>query len=214
MTAGLVLALFAWTADGSKDAPPLGLTDLPAYRAALDGKPPGTALPATFRELWDRPEAFRGRRVSVEGRVVRRFRQPALGTFPPLVEAWAVTPTGDPLCLVYPDLPAPNEPNSRATVRFEGVFLRTIRYQGGDSDRLAPLVVGDKAPTVTRADPKRVELPRSTSDRTWGGFSATEWALGAAAAGVVVLVLAVQHLKAPVRPPPRDEPPPEFVEAE
>ena len=58
-----------------------------------------------FRELWDHPETYRGRRVQVEGRVVRRFRQGAFGTFPPLDEVWAVSPAGDPFCLVFPATP-------------------------------------------------------------------------------------------------------------
>ena len=82
----------------------LTLSDLAAYRAALEGKaePTGPAVAVTFRELWDHPERYQGRRVRVEGRVARRFRQGAFGTFPPLVEAWAVSPAGDPFCLVFP----------------------------------------------------------------------------------------------------------------
>lgn len=193
----------------------LSLADLAPYRAALDGKPAGPAAPATFRELWGHPDRYRGRRVRVEGRVARRFRQGAFGTFPPLVEAWAVAPSGDPLCLVFPDpSPGPDPAGSLvgASVAFEGVFLRSIRYAGGDTARLAPLIVGDRAPAVTGAAPKPAAGPVS---RGRGAFSAVDWALGAGAAAVVIGALVVQHLRrAPARLLRLDrgaEPPPEFL---
>ena len=35
-----------------------------------------------FKDLWNRPDVFRGRRVTVQGRVVRIFRQGPVGSFP------------------------------------------------------------------------------------------------------------------------------------
>src|SRR6185437_9218161 len=93
------------------------------------------------------PDRYQGRRVQVEGRLVRRFRQDAIGKFPALVEAWAVSPAGDPFCLVFPATAGKSEPGP-ATVRFEGTFLKLIRYQGGDVARLAPLLVGPQAPVA------------------------------------------------------------------
>src|SRR4051794_33974791 len=87
----------AW-ADEDRE-PALSLSDLTPYRAALETK--GGAAPAravTFRELWARPDAYGGRGVGVEGRVVRRFRQGAFGPFPPLTEVWTVSGAGDPFC--------------------------------------------------------------------------------------------------------------------
>src|SRR5262249_55378889 len=87
----------------------LGLTDLAAYRAALSGKataddarPSDPPVPVGFRDLWERPEAYRGRRVTIRGRLERTFRQGAVGTFPPLVEAWIFSTSGDPFCVVFP----------------------------------------------------------------------------------------------------------------
>jgi hypothetical protein len=95
-------------ADGSRDDR-LGLADLAAYRAALSGRatadearPSDPPVPVGFRDLWNRPEAYRGRRVTIRGRLERSFRQGAVGSFPPLVEAWIFSPSGDPFCLVYP----------------------------------------------------------------------------------------------------------------
>ena len=138
----------------------LSLSDLAPYRAALEKRPGGTPTPAkavTFRDLWDRPETYQGHRVRVNGRVVRRFRQGAFGTFPPLTEVWAVAPAGDPFCLVFPT-PAGSGPADAApgaSVRFEGTFLRRLRYQGGDTARLAPLIVGDGPPSVTTPAPPK-----------------------------------------------------------
>jgi hypothetical protein len=202
----------------------LALADLAPYRSALDGKPGGPAVPVAFRDLWNRPHQYQGQRVRVEGRVVRRFRQGAFATFPPLVEAWAVSPAGDPFCLVFPD-PAAGARGSTvdlagpgASVRFEGVFLRQVRYPGGDAARRAPLVVGDRAPTVTTTAPRPAAEPPQgrAGSGAWGGFSRFDWALGLGAALVAGWVLAFQHLRRPPRRPhPFEsdlEPPPEFVD--
>lgn len=191
----------------ARDDQELSLADLAAYRAALDGRPGGEAVPVTFRALWERPEQYQGRRVRVEGRLVRRFRQGAFGTFPPLVEAWAVSPAGDPLCLVYPD-PAPTaDPPAGASVGFEGVFLRQVKYTGGDTARLAPLIVGDHAPTSEAATTGRP--PQAPA---WTGFSTVDWTLGAGAALLVVGVFLAQYLRrTPRRSPPGSGPPPEFT---
>jgi hypothetical protein len=101
-------------------------------------------------------------------------------------------------------------------VRFEGVFLRSIRYQGGDSARLAPLVVGDRPPSVTAAASKPAPTGAGAKHGAWGNFSGLDWALGLGAAVVVVAVLARHHLRRPSRRPLRldseFEPPPEFNE--
>jgi len=188
---------------------PLGLGDLAAYQAALRGPSEGAEAPVAvgFRELWDHPERFQGRRVQVSGTVVRRFRQGAYGTFPPLDEVWVVSPSGNPLCLV-----APSEKAATAklgdTVRFVGTYLKRIQYQGGDVPRLAPLVVGDRPPGVTKAAP-------GPSGRGSQGWSAMDWTVGLVAVGLVVLVLGRQHLRRPVRSPLNVDvpgPAPEFVQ--
>ena len=72
------LAFFARLspASGQTDKPDdrLGLADLPAEHAALSGKatidgPEAHAPPqsVTFRDLWNHPETWRGRRVRVRG---------------------------------------------------------------------------------------------------------------------------------------------------
>ena len=189
-SAVLISSLLAtgWTpccCHADDDAEPtrqIGLADLPAYRTALSGKPTADdarpsdpPLQASFRDLWNRPAAFQGRRVIVEGRVERIFRQGPVGSFPPLAEIWITAPAGDPYCLIVPQgtgtdttpavspLPAqskarepqadtrPGSPPPRlaepgTVVRFTGTYLKMVRYTAGDGARLAPLIVGNLPP--------------------------------------------------------------------
>ncbi|MBX6316286.1 MAG: hypothetical protein IRY99_25740, partial [Isosphaeraceae bacterium] len=94
----VALLLLAQADDGE----PLSLADLPAYRQALEATPLGAAVPVTFRDLWDDPAAYRGRRVRVEGRVARRFRQGAVGQLPALSELWIATNDKNLICSVFP----------------------------------------------------------------------------------------------------------------
>lgn len=161
--------------DQEQDQNRLGLADLAAYRAALAGRATGDRARSSdppvqvgFRELWNSPEVYRGRRVTVRGRVERTFRQGAVGSFPPLVEGWVFTSSGDPLCVVYPRSGegetdreagagtkaargAAHALDDRAagqSVEFTGTFLKMVRYAAGDGDRLAPLIVGDHPPAL------------------------------------------------------------------
>lgn len=160
----------------------VGLADLAAYRAALSGRataddarPSSPPARVGFRDLWEHPESYRGRRVTVIGRLERSFRQGAVGSFPPLVESWIFTPSGDPMCIVYPRPEDPRQggrggrspvaaadplrrpdasagkPGPGRMVRFTGTFLKTVRYAAGDGERLAPLIVGDKQPEPRRS---------------------------------------------------------------
>src|SRR4051794_19022185 len=100
MIQSIMLAIAVLSVPG--DEPSITLADLPNYRAALEGPPAGEAEVVTFQTLWDRPEEYRGHHLRVEGRVVRRFQQPTVGTFPPLTELWVATAQRDPFCLVFP----------------------------------------------------------------------------------------------------------------
>jgi hypothetical protein len=180
----LVLECCAWScADDSEIAQQLSLADLAGYRAALSGRataddanaadPPARVV---FKDLWNRPDKFRGHRVTIQGRVVRIFRQGPVGSFPPLAEVWVTSTAGDPFCVVFPqpgllegddkarDMPSPSMkhqgqearatpmPELGGTVRFTGTFLKMVRYAAGDGARLAPLVVGDRLPVPSSVD--------------------------------------------------------------
>jgi hypothetical protein len=189
----------ALAASSSSPAGESGLTvaDLAAYRAALSAAGTRDAPPirVTFRELWDHPATYQGRRVQVVGRVVRRFRQGSFGTFPPLEEAWAVSPASDPFCLVFPEPGPKSAGRVEGQVRFVGTFLRMVEYAGGDGSRLAPLIVGSVAPTAATAETAQ----RAGEARAALRPSRLDWLIGLAAAALVVLVLAGQHLRRPVR---------------
>lgn len=203
----LALGALAAASPAPADESALGLADLPAYREALGAKDAaGKAVPRVgFRDLWEHPDSYKGRRVQVEGRIVRRFRQEPFGKFPALVEAWAVSPAGDPICLVFPAAAAGKSDPGPPTVRFEGTFLKMIRYQGGDVARLAPLIVGPHAPIPAPASPSQ------QPERSPGG-SDLDWVIAAVVALVVAAVLAWHHAQRPFRGPSPAElgPPPCF----
>jgi hypothetical protein len=227
-TLALVLAPGVPTAAADpSDESALTIADLAAYREALSGKGATAVPPAPvgFRALWEHPEVYRGRRVQVRGRLVRRFRQGPFGTFPALEEAWVVSPAGDPLCLVFPATATPSSGAATAKakapdptsgqVRFAGKFLKVVKYQGGDGPRLAPLIVGPAPPSAIATATDRE--PRPSPTRVPGaGWTRLDWALGLAGALLVVLVLARQHLRRPARPLGRigeDTPAPTFDDA-
>jgi hypothetical protein len=186
------------------DEAPLSLADLEAYRVALARQPDASAPLVRFRDLWDRPEAFAGRPVMVEGRLARIFRQPRLGEFPPLVEAWVVSEVGDPFCVVFADENGNHSPEIGTSVRFSGTFLRRIKYQGGDTARIVPLIVGPRPPS---------SLTPRTSFELWS-WSSVDWIMGLGAAGVIALFLARRHYSRPVAPPVALEPHPVFIDGE
>ncbi|OJW13708.1 MAG: hypothetical protein BGO49_29735 [Planctomycetales bacterium 71-10] len=176
----------------AQDDAALGLGDLAAEHDALSGKGDGASpVSATFRDLWDRPDEFRGRRVRVVGRVVRTFRQDAVGSFPALVEAWIEQPPGDLLCLVFPAPTRGADSWKGATVQFVGVSLRRVRYKA-EGERLAPLIVGPEAPTIE--EPAPTAMPESPPEG-WSGPMAVVGLL----AGMVAIsaLLAWRTLAAP-----------------
>lgn len=190
------------------DASALDLADLEAYREAL-AEPAGPAeAPTPFRQLWDRADQLRGHRVTVEGRLVRRFQQGAVGQFPPLTEGWLSLPSGDLICLVYPVPTDSDALRLGSTVRFTGRYVKRLRYAGGDVDRVAPLIVGGGRPEILRAADGPPTGPFSP-------FGRLDWAFGGVAAGLVVIVLLRQLARRPIsrsRHPLEMLPPPEFVE--
>ncbi len=200
----ILLAL--WASRASADEPSLTLADLSAYRSALSAKADAPAARVGFRDLWGHPERYRGRLVRVEGRLVRRFRQDAFGTFPPLAEAWAVSPSGDPFCLVFPDSASRASPPLGSPVRFVGTFLKRVRYRAGDGSRLAPLIVGGGPPVASAR--------ASASSKPEPGYGSTlDWTAGLVVAGFVALFVARMHLNKPVARTPgwASDPPPDFL---
>ncbi len=210
----------------------LSLADLAGYRAALSGKPTADQARATdppaevkFKDLWDHPDVFQGRRVVVQGRVVRTFRQGPVGSFPPLAEVWITSPAGDPFCVVFPrpgasdgkeagsiklkatppektarDATSEEMPRAGGMVRFTGTFLKMVRYAGADTTRLAPLVVGDRTPVLISSEPVESPVDAELAGTLRGSGLAIRlacWALGLAAAATAAVALARWHLRMP-----------------
>ncbi len=245
LTLGCAATFAGQDADVDRDDR-LGLSDLAAYRAALAGKataddarPSDPPAAVGFRDLWERPEAYLGRRVTIRGRLERSFRQGAVGSFPPLVEAWIFSNSGDPFCIVFPRPEGSEPPAPGHVVRFTGTFLKTVRYAAGDGERLAPLVVGDRSPepqpaAETRSEPAATRSGAAEILRAIGGgdhagadrrtWAIGSWALGLTLAAMMALVIVRQQLRgaglrhrAAVRRQPRDgdtpDPPLQFVDS-
>jgi hypothetical protein len=221
--------------DNPETSHQLSLADLAGYRAALSGKPTADSARASdppvetkFKDLWNRPDDFRGRRVSIQGHVARIFRQAPVGSFPALAEVWITSPVGDPFCVVFPQ-PGPTGfddhlerqsdggrgiavPELGQMVRFTGTFLKMVRYAGGDGPRLAPLIVGGQQPMPVVLKPgvghSAEEIgslgngsDRHGSDRHSGAaLRPAYWALGLAMLAVGAVILARWHLRKPVHP--------------
>ncbi|MFO0955873.1 MAG: hypothetical protein U0800_00205 [Isosphaeraceae bacterium] len=203
---GLALGLLAIQDDGQS----IAIADLPDYRAALEdpSDEPGESVP--FRDLWDHPDDYKGRRIRVEGTVARRFRQASVGMFPPLTELWVVSASRDPFCLVFPTPDDADEARATevgASIRFDGLFLKPIRYPAGDEPRVAPLIVGSRSPVPHATDPLAGQPPRSP-------FSAVDWIVGLVVGGLAALLLLRHALKRPARPRRRASSAPTFVDSD
>ncbi len=191
-----ILASLAATVTTTRaDDPAVSIADLAAYQTALAApRVAPSVAQVTFRELWEHPQAHQGQPVQVEGRVARLFRQPGVGQFPPLVEAWITSPLGEPTCLVFPSGTGRGVPDLGTQVRFGGTFLRRITYPGGDTQRVAPLVVGPEAPIVLDSGPSS---GGASFGPIFGGNPAADWGIGLLAALAVAGVLARRHLNRP-----------------
>jgi hypothetical protein len=213
----------------------LSLADLAGYRAALSGRPTADLAKASdapvqvkFRDLWNRQDVFRGRRITIDGQVARIFRQGPVGSFPPLAEVWITSPVGDPFCVVCPQ-PQSAEVNNPAvaaleerkpeldrtaslpeigkSVRFTGTFLKMVRYTGGDGARLAPLIVGDRLPVASAPNPAFGHISNLAgvaethgSGHPGGMLRLSVWVMGLLLAAVGAMILARWHLRRLAQP--------------
>jgi len=110
--------------------------------------------------LWERPEAYRGVPIHLQGAALRVLRfESKLSKTGWLYEAWIVTPDSrrfsyDCVFEEPPEgFPLGAEVNER--VVFNGYFLKLMKYQAGDVARGAPVLVGrigwDPRPSATPA---------------------------------------------------------------
>jgi hypothetical protein len=218
--------------DAAETISQLTLADLAAYRAALSGKATADSAESTdppvklvFRDLWEHSDRYRGRRVTVDGRVSRIFRQGPVGQFPALAEIWINSSVGDPFCVVVPQ-GKDTKPSTAAVanpavdralrpflgpgtnVRITGTFLKMLRYTAGDAARVAPLIVGDQAPVIVPGTNQTVGA-RATVARgamaaqnplALGTWSPASWLTALLLIVVVGSLLARRHLEVAFRP--------------
>lgn len=146
----------------------LDLGDLPAYRKALDSQPAADPpVAASFHDLWDHPRALQGRRVVVEGRIVRMFHQGPVGEFPALVELWLAAAAGDLMCATCPEPEAELLPQSGQWVAFTGTYFRRITYPARDGPRSAPLLVGPGPPIKVEKHAQSAPRPEPGPASAW-----------------------------------------------
>ena len=137
------------------DRTPMSFRDNAAY-AHLIEKARGlsaTELARTSRRdillthLWERPELYRGVPVHLLGTAMRVLRfESKLSKTGWLYEAWIVTPDASrfPYSCVFEEPPEgfPVGANVAERVVFNGFFLKIMKYQAGDVQRGAPVLVG------------------------------------------------------------------------
>ncbi len=137
------------------DRTPLGFRDNAAYSLLLErarGRNANELAAAARRDvmlphLWHNPELYRGVPVHLLGTALRVMRYPSkLSPRQWLYEAWIITPesTRAPYVCVFEDAPEgfPIGANVSERVVFNGYFLKLMKYQAGDTQRGAPLLVG------------------------------------------------------------------------
>jgi hypothetical protein len=114
-----------------------------------------SAHDATFRDLWNRPERYRGEVVHYEGKLrsVRDFDAPLMLSardIKQLYECWVFDKDNgaNPVCLICSELPAGVKPGEHLSipVSFDAYYFKQYRYQSVDSTpghaREAPLFIG------------------------------------------------------------------------
>ena len=157
-----------------------------------------------YTHLWERPELYRGVPVHLEGtaKVLPHEVNPGFTPRAKLFEAWFVTPENRPFpyVVMFEDapagLPVGHDLNQRVT--FDGYFLKLLRYQAGDADRAAPLLVGRLRRLAADGTPAP-PVPRPAADAGKGRWNLTVAAvLGALGVYVAIrLVFQVRRVMAP-----------------
>lgn len=195
------------TEDDDRRGSPLTIADLDAYLAALrDAAKTEPARRVSFRDLWNRPADFQGKRVEIEASIEQIFEQKAIGQFPDLIEIWGFSRVGDPFCLVFPQASEQRRFGRGTRVRFRGVFLKLLEYKARDADRIAPLIVGADPPVriAAGASPDRRATRRD--------LKRFDHAFTAIATGFTILFILIQMRKRSKRRPIlENDDPPRFI---
>jgi hypothetical protein len=149
-----------------RDKTPLSFRDTAAYdlllKHARETTPAELAVQARrdilFTHLWERPEPYRDIPLHLLGIAMQVLTyESKLSPTGRLYEAWIGTHESQyhPYVCIFEDLPQgfPIGPNVSERVVFNGYFLKLMKYQAGDVERAAPVLIGRvgwTAPTVRR----------------------------------------------------------------
>lgn len=118
-----------------------------------------------FTQLWEQPDKYRGRLISLRLHVRRVLKYEAPDNPQQLIdlyEAWGWTDESRsfPYVVVFPECPAelPIGTDVRAEVEFAGYFLKIMSYSAYETTRGAPLLVGRIRVVPPRGSSRRPAL--------------------------------------------------------
>ncbi|WP_435006796.1 hypothetical protein P12x_004273 [Tundrisphaera lichenicola] len=110
-----------------------------------------------YTHLWERPERYRGVPIHIEGtakRILTYEVNPELAPSGRLFEAWVYSDENRvvPYVLIFADPPKDLVigPDLFVRVKFDGYFMKLLRYTASDHARAAPMLVG-RLTTIPKA---------------------------------------------------------------
>jgi len=145
-----------------------------------------------FSHLWNTPQMYRGKVVTVKGTMLKLTKVDApLNARKEAVrhvyEGWVFGPTrgATPYCVVFPTLPPGLEPaeKMRQDVVFHGYFIKKMKYRDSEGkDRVSPLLIG---PTVI--------LPKTAAVEEATPYAVITLVGGAVLIGVITVALVLMN---------------------
>ena len=141
-----------------------GQTDVRAFEDASNPD-------LNYARLWQRPQLYRGKVVTMEGKLrqLDRIEAPTIlrqAGFTHLYEGWLLLKNQvDPVCILFTQLPPEIKPGKELEyqVRFSGYFYKKYRYpDAAKKNRSAPLLIGRM--------PVLADLPKvaDNDEPSWG----------------------------------------------
>ena len=180
-----------------RDKKPIETRDSAAYAILLDRARDATPADLATRarrdvfwtQLWERPAAYRGVPVHLEGtakKVLAHEVGPSMSPKGRLYEAWVYSDENRafPYVVTIEDAPPGLVVGSELHLRVvvDGYFLKLLGYQAGDGPRAAPMLVGRM-----RWIPKQAEAPAPMVElRNWSRKDGVYILVGALVAYVIV----------------------------
>ncbi len=132
----------------------------------------------TFAHLWNSPDLYRGKVITVKGRLVRVRKLEATlaaqaADIPFVYEGWifGATKRSHPFCVLFPVLPDGLEvaESMDREVVFHGYFIKKMKYRAGDNAKFleTPVLIGPSVLPATEAAPTTLTSTVSMIAITW-----------------------------------------------